>query len=61
MADSLFDPIAQAREAGAAVIEEPIINRPFEEPQCHWRIVTDWEHFPTKKSIKGHLISCTVY
>jgi len=40
---TLFDPTNQAREAGAAAIDEPIINRPYEEPQCHWRIVTDWD------------------
>lgn len=41
--NNLFDPTQQAREAGAAAIDEPIINRPYEEPVYHWRIVTDWD------------------
>jgi type III restriction enzyme len=39
---TLFDPTTQAREAGAAAVDEPIINRPYDEPVYHWRIVTDW-------------------
>lgn len=38
-AQGLFDPIQQAREAGAAVIDDPIINPPYTEPQRHWKIV----------------------
>lgn len=36
---ALFDPIAQARSAGAAAIESPICNRPYEEPSSYWQVV----------------------
>ncbi|BBO24625.1 MAG: hypothetical protein AMXMBFR19_18670 [Chthonomonadaceae bacterium] len=36
---TLFDPIAQARSAGAAAIESPICNRPYEEPSSYWQVV----------------------
>lgn len=32
MSENLFDPMTQAREPGASAIDEPIINRPNEEP-----------------------------
>lgn len=35
----MFDPIAQARAAGAMAIETPICNRPYEEPQQYWQVV----------------------
>ncbi len=39
MTETLFDPIAQARAAGAAAIESPICNRPYEEPSRYWQVV----------------------
>lgn len=39
MSENLFDPITQAREAGACAIDEPIINRPYEEPGAYWQVV----------------------
>lgn len=36
---TLFDPIAQARAAGAAAIDEPICNPPYDEPARHWQVV----------------------
>ena len=41
---TLFDPIAQARAAGAAAIESPICNAPYGEPLCHWQVV-DFESY----------------
>jgi type III restriction enzyme len=35
----LFDPIAQARSAGAAAIESPICNGPYDEPAQFWQVV----------------------
>jgi type III restriction enzyme len=34
----LFDPVHQAREAGASLIDEPILNRPYCEPTRYWKI-----------------------
>lgn len=39
LAQDLFDPIAQARAAGAMAIESPICNGPYEEPQRYWQVV----------------------
>ncbi|MCK6632370.1 MAG: DEAD/DEAH box helicase family protein [Fimbriimonadaceae bacterium] len=39
MSDTLFDPIAQARAAGAAAIESPICNPPYDEPSRYWQVV----------------------
>lgn len=39
---TLYDPAAQARDAGAAVVDDPIINPPYDEPQYYWDTV-DWE------------------
>lgn len=39
---TLFDPKLKAREAGAMVIDNPIINPPFTEPQLHWDTI-NWE------------------
>ncbi|HJP82741.1 MAG TPA: DEAD/DEAH box helicase family protein [Fimbriimonadaceae bacterium] len=37
--NDLFDAKQQARDAGASLIDEPIINGPFDEPARHWKIV----------------------
>lgn len=39
---TLYDPAAQARDAGAAVVDDPIINPPYDEPKYYWDTV-DWE------------------
>lgn len=36
---TLFDPITQARSAGAAAIESPICNGPYDEPSRYWQVV----------------------
>lgn len=38
----IFDPGNFAAKAGAAVIDEPIINRPFDEPEYFWDTI-NWE------------------
>jgi hypothetical protein len=35
MPDSLFEAKQHAAEAGASLIDEPIINGPFDEPSSH--------------------------
>lgn len=39
---TLFDPANNARKAGAAVIDEPIINPPYDEPRYFWDTI-NWE------------------
>lgn len=49
---SLYDPAQQARNAGAAVIDDPIINGPYDEPSSYWDTI-DWDkheqHDPVRK------------
>jgi len=44
MTENLFDPVAQAREAGASAIDEPIINGPYREPKAYWQVFRATEH-----------------